>query len=273
MLLEINTLDLTEGEATATIAFLNTLFPGSASSAIGEFIIGSSAIEGVSTMALSAALDAVDDPETAFSQPAPLDPATAFATAPLDDASSSVATASPVGAPSPSASVGAPAGVDLDPDGIPWDARIHAGTKAKNADGRWKAKKGLGAGIKDTVTAELKAIMVATPGQPAPVPTPPATTIPTPPATPLPPAAVAEAQAVALADPTGFTEGQSPPAMFAAAMKKVTEAQKADKVTVVDLQTIITGLGVAQMRDLLHRPDLIPLFEEQLAAYVASAPA
>lgn len=32
---------------------------------------------------------------------------------------------------------------ELDIDGIPWDETIHAGTKNKNKDGRWKRKKGV----------------------------------------------------------------------------------------------------------------------------------
>lgn len=49
-------------------------------------------------------------------------------------------------------------GVELDTDGIPWDERIHASTKSKNADGRWKKKKGMNDESKvNAIIAELKA--------------------------------------------------------------------------------------------------------------------
>jgi hypothetical protein len=63
-------------------------------------------------------------------------------------------------APAPQAS---PAGgVELDADGLPWDARIHAGTKRKNADGRWTAKKGIDdPDLVPRVVAQLRAQMAA----------------------------------------------------------------------------------------------------------------
>lgn len=70
----------------------------------------------------------------------------------------------PIGAPGsvPTAGVTLPAspasGVELDPDGLPWDARIHASTKTKNADGRWKAKKGIN---DPAFVAQVKAQLLA----------------------------------------------------------------------------------------------------------------
>jgi hypothetical protein len=65
--------------------------------------------------------DGVPMPPTVVSVPAP--PSTA-----------------PVALAAPSTS--APSG-DLDVHGLPWDERIHAGTKAKNADGSWRQRRGL----------------------------------------------------------------------------------------------------------------------------------
>lgn len=45
---------------------------------------------------------------------------------------------------------------ELDADGVPWDERIHAGTKTKTAKGVWKKKKGVQPAEYDAVTAELK---------------------------------------------------------------------------------------------------------------------
>lgn len=52
-------------------------------------------------------------------------------------------------------------GTDLDADGLPHDARIHAPGKARNADGRWRAKRNVDDATREKVTAELRAIMAA----------------------------------------------------------------------------------------------------------------
>lgn len=48
---------------------------------------------------------------------------------------------------------------DVDKNGIPWDARIHAGTKGKTQKGEWKRKKGVDDALVATVEAELRAAM------------------------------------------------------------------------------------------------------------------
>ena len=50
-------------------------------------------------------------------------------------------------------------GVDLDAQGLPWDARIHAATKSKVADGSWRALRGVDPAIVPVVEAELRALM------------------------------------------------------------------------------------------------------------------
>lgn len=47
-------------------------------------------------------------------------------------------------------------GVELDATGLPWDERIHAGTKAKNKDGSWKGKRGVQPVLITEVEAELR---------------------------------------------------------------------------------------------------------------------
>lgn len=52
---------------------------------------------------------------------------------------------------------GAPADpTTLDADGIPWDARIHAGTKTQNKDGTWKKLRGVSEVLFGEVHAELQ---------------------------------------------------------------------------------------------------------------------
>ena len=71
------------------------------------------------------------------------------------------------------------AAAELDADGMPWDERIHAGTKTKTGAGTWTKRKGVDDAVREAVTAELRAQYPA-----APTITPPAPTI-TPPAPPV----------------------------------------------------------------------------------------
>lgn len=52
-------------------------------------------------------------------------------------------------------------GTELDADGLPHDARIHAPGKVRNADGRWRAKRNVDDATREKVTAELRTIMAA----------------------------------------------------------------------------------------------------------------
>lgn len=75
-----------------------------------------------------------------------------------------------------------------DKNGLPWDERIHAGTKALNGDGTWKKRRGVDDATVAAVTAELTgAAPVPTP-EPTPAPTPAAQpeTAPTPTPVPVP---------------------------------------------------------------------------------------
>lgn len=98
-----------------------------------------------------------------------------------------------------SSPTGAVTTVELDKNGIPWDERIHAGTKRKNADGTWSMKKGVDKDLYSEIMAQYQAApnysespdmtpvveqkpAPTPPGKPAP--TKPA---PTPPGKPVPP--------------------------------------------------------------------------------------
>jgi len=78
--------------------------------------------------------------------------------------------------------------VELDKNGIPWDERIHAGTKRKNADGTWSLKKGVDKELAAQIIAEYQVAapttttVPATPAAPAKPGVPPA-----PPAAPAKP--------------------------------------------------------------------------------------
>lgn len=87
----------------------------------------------------------------------------------------------------------------VDKNGLPWDVRIHAGTKALNADGTWKKRRGVDDATVAAVTAELTAVAAGTYQQETPTPAAPVAETPAPvpqPETPQPapaPAPVAPA--------------------------------------------------------------------------------
>lgn len=90
-------------------------------------------------------------------------------TASLPSAPASASAAPIVAAPVPPGPTNAP-GVDVDAAGLPWDGRIHSSSKEKNkTDSKWRARRGVDAGVVATVEAELRAVMAA-PGAPGNVP-------------------------------------------------------------------------------------------------------
>ena len=230
------------------------------------------------------ALPAADTAGATIPTPAPApSPVAAPPTAPAP-----TAPAAPIGSTPPVASLSS--GVELDADGLPWDARIHSGPadkRPKNADGRWRRARGVDDATVEHVTAELRQVM----GAPAPAPTPAAA--PTPPAEPIaapapvpaspPPAPVAAAPTPAPAAPAptpapaGMESGpaaanpapSAAPATFADLMKKVTRMQTAGLVTVETTSQIAASLGLTGLRDLMNRPDLVPAFDALLPAEAA----
>lgn len=223
-------------------------------------------------------------------EPGDADPAEAFAsTAPVPAAE---AFAPPV----PAAPV-VSSGVAVDTSGLPWDARIHSGPadkKPQNADGTWRKRRGVDDATVAAVEAELRQVM----GAPAPAPTvdagepqaftpPPlaAPAVPTPPVAPADtvfgagaadsvssappvPAAPFVPAPVAATEPPSVAPPPAAPASgglsFADLMRKITAMQTAGSLTVEQTQQISASLGITGVRDLMHRPDLIPSFDALL---------
>ena len=95
------------------------------------------------------------------------------------------------------------AAAELDSNGLPWDERIHAGTKSKNQDGSWKKRKGVPEDVMDAVTAELRALYPATKNDDlltGAATTPQAVTTPAVPAVPVVPAVPAKTPYTELCD-------------------------------------------------------------------------
>lgn len=167
-------------------------------------------------------------------------------------------------APPPGAPIPAP-GTELDADGLPWDHRIHAESKAVNkGDGKWKAKRNVAAELVAAVQAEHRAILgVAAPnpftglktagelgiGSPAPSPVPAVPPVPSP--LPVPPAPGA-ASTIPPAP-----SGAQPVISFAELIPKVTAALAAQTIDQAKVLTVLSAHGVATLPGLMAHPHLV----------------
>lgn len=218
-------------------------------------------------------------PSTAAVAPSP----TALAAPP---ASGPVANALPVLAPLPAPSAAAPAapvaqpspvgGVELDTDGLPWDERIHAGTKRKNADGRWTSKRGINdPDLVPRVVAQLRAQMeaggvTAQSAAPLPVSTPAPSTAPL---AALP--ATSGLASLAAPTPPALPAAQTPgapqqssgapaPTTFQDFMTALTVEVQAGRVPIEALGAVCQPLGGVSA--LNSKPELIPVAWASLKA-------
>ena len=182
------------------------------------------------------------------------------------------ANVAPIAAPPTGSPVG---GVELDKHGLPWDSRIHAGTKRKNADGSWTAKRGIDPALVATVEAELRQVMGApgaaplaqaptpvAPIAPAPVSAPPVTVPPTPAVAPAPPAAVqAPGPVVNEVDARG---------MFVALVGRASAAIQGQKVTQAEVNQCCADAGVPALPLLANRLDLVATVASRIDALIAA---
>lgn len=184
----------------------------------------------------------------------------------------------PTAAPSISAPIAAPStpasGVELDKHGLPWDGRIHAGTKRKNADQSWTAKRGVDPALVAQVEAELRQVMGApgaaplAPALAAPIPAPQAASVTTPTAgvassavaVPAPPAS-APAASVAPVPPAPSGDARQ---QFVGLVGRASAAIQAGKVTQAEVNQCCADAGVPALPLLANRLDLVP----QVAAHV-----
>lgn len=142
-------------------------------------------------------------------------------------------------------------GVDI--HGLPWDERIHAGTKAKNADGSWRGRRGVDDATVAAVTAELKA-RVAQPSPEAaftpPAPEAPAAVAPPPPAPEAPPAPPAP---------------EAPAATGGMTYPKIIELANQKDMTYLQLNEKAAMFGLENFAGLAKRPDLFDAFAAAIA--------
>jgi hypothetical protein len=134
--------------------------------------------------------------------------------------SASTAIATPAEVPAPPTIVTPAQMPAKDAAGLPWDVRIHSSSKALNADGTWRIKRGLNPVIKNQVEAELRAPVA--PAMPGNVPVPPAAVVAGPVTAPVvvPPAPPVTAAVTAPPPPV-----DSKPASFANALIAMSAAK------------------------------------------------
>lgn len=136
-----------------------------------------------------------------------------------------------------------PGPVETDSKGLPWDSRIHASTKRKNADGTWTAKRGVDAATVATVTAELSALSPPAPEVQQAQPDPAAVfggQPVTPPAPPAPPVSD---------DPVSFEQ----------LMPRVTAAVAGGKLPATALNASCIAHGLPSIVALQQQPQYVPL--------------
>lgn len=204
---------------------------------------------------------------------------TGTSTAPLPPASAAQTAFAPTAPVAPTTHAG---GVELDKHGLPWDGRIHAGTKRKNADGSWTAKRGVDPALVATVEAELRQVMGAAPAPLAPVPTPaqPAAPVTTPTAGPASSAVAApvpptQPQApVAPVPPAPSAPAGEVPAdarqQFVGLVGRASAAIQGQKVTQAEVNQICADSGIPALPLLANRLDLVATVAQHIDALIAA---
>lgn len=126
-----------------------------------------------------------------------------------------------------------PASLALDSAGVPWDARVHAATRGRNFDGRWKKLKNVDDATRAAVEAELRAALPA-----------------------------------AAKGPSALDD--EPPDTFAGLTAWAAKLVAAGELTQGEVGAIVTPIGAASIVGLANRPDLVPNVHTALVAAVRS---
>lgn len=151
-------------------------------------------------------------------------------------------------------------GQGLDKDGLPWDARIHSSSKARNADNSWRVKRGVTDTLKAQVEGELRSSTAANAAAVTTTVAPPAAGAGLP---PLPGANLPPLPGAAATDPAYTALVQL------IATNTRSDANPTGRITDDWVKTILAHYGVADgnLQNLAHTPALVP----QIAAYIGAA--
>ena len=172
-------------------------------------------------------------------------------------------------------------GIEVDAQGMPWDNRIHSGSRAKVADGSWRQKRNLDPNLLAQVEGELRATMglpapvspagAFAPAAPEPVapPPPPAAVVPVPPpfvanaapsvdpAAITPPPPTPPAGVATTASPSSQSGAGVAVVTFPALMQKITQAFLAKTLDQATIQGACQQVGLPSLPMLASRPDLV----------------
>jgi len=139
----------------------------------------------------------------------------------------------------------------VDGAGYPWDERIHASTKACNADGTWRAKRGIDKGAKAAVEQELRARYGIAPAAEAPNKGAVPTAVPAPPPAALAPPAEGPNSAQELFIYLGTLHGQG-------------------KLSNEELDSCLDRIGVKALSDVMGHPTKCGDLRTVVSEFVAS---
>lgn len=147
--------------------------------------------------------------------------------------------------------------ISVDKNGFPWDARIHTSSRATNADGTWRYKRGADKAVIAQVEGELRQL-AAIPATPSNV-----VTLPAPVAVPAPPAPAA---VIVPAPPAA-----DPKKAYVDLIEMASKAIGEGKLTTDQLTSAAVAAGLTAITDLAKRLDLVPQVSSTLTMYMAAA--
>lgn len=179
-------------------------------------------------------------------------------------------------------------GVELDKNGLPWDARIHASTKTKKGDGTWTAKRGVDPALVPQVEAELRQVMGA-PAAPLAqqatggiaqlaatvAPSTPNAAFSNVPPTIAPPPPLPSAPALGAASNTTAAPNAAPAdsrQAYVTLVGRASAAMQAGKMTQNEIVELCTKYGIPGLPLLLNRLDLVPQITADFDAIMATRP-
>jgi hypothetical protein len=149
-------------------------------------------------------------------------------------------------------------GIDVDKAGLPWDGRIHASTRAKNADGTWRMRRGIEEALVAAVTGELRQTMAPV------IPQPPAQAVPAIPKPPFVPSVVPPVPQASITPETALvgavltaSHSDVPALTFPKLMQLITTAFTSKALSQEQIKAAIEAAGLPSLPMLASRPDLV----------------
>lgn len=163
---------------------------------------------------------------------------------------------------------------ETDTDGLPWDARIHSGTKKKNADGRWAKRRGVDEAEYEAIKTELSNKQSAVSTVHAFVPPPVMAAVETTPTlmnqAPAVMPSVMTAPPVVQAAPQMEMVVQAAQVDFNSILARLNRAVTSGKITPEGIQSIVlatnvkTGLNAVSLADYINQPHALQEVSNQL---------